>query len=231
MAAKSYRDAFFSDRKLSSDKYDHYFDVYDHLLAHLYGQSIAYVEIGVQNGGSLETAGKLFGNDSKIIGVDIDPRCRSLEQMGFANKIIIGSQTDENCLREIVQAAPSIDILINDGSHIQYDMIFTFINLFPFIKEGGVYIIEDTHTNYSPDHQNSFFGIGLYDYFKGLSERLNLDFIDPELRKNRYKIPREERAPLPKPLDICSQIFSIEFFDSIIAIKKRRKEEPLRIRR
>ena len=110
-------------------------------------------------------------------------------------------------------------------------MIFTFINLFPFIKEGGVYIIEDTHTNYSPDHQNSFFGIGLYDYFKGLSERLNLDFIDPELRKNRYKIPREERAPLPKPLDICSQIFSIEFFDSIIAIKKRRKEEPLRIRR
>jgi hypothetical protein len=110
-------------------------------------------------------------------------------------------------------------------------MIFTFINLFPSIKENGIYIIEDTHTNYSPQHQNSFFGIGLYDYFKGLSERLNLDFIDPELRKNRYKIPREERVCINKPQDISSEIFSIEFFDSIIAIRKRKKQEPLRIRK
>lgn len=228
---KTYREAFFSDRKFNSDKYDHYFDIYDHLFGHLYDQDITYVEIGVQNGGSLETSSKLFGKHSKIIGVDIDPVCKLLEQKGLAQKIIIGSQTDHSCLEEIRSAAPAIDILIDDGSHIQYDMIVTFINLFPIIKDNGIYIIEDTHTNYSPQHQNSFFGIGLYDYFKGLSERLNLDFIDPELRKNRYKIPREERAFIHKSQDISSQIFSIEFFDSIIAIRKREKKEPLRIRR
>ena len=228
---KTYREAFLSDRNLNSDKYDHYFDIYDHLFGHLYDQDITYVEIGVQNGGSLETTSKLFGGKSKIIGVDIDPSCKLLEQKGLAQKIIIGSQTDQDCLEEIRSAASPIDILIDDGSHIQYDMIFTFINLFPSIKENGIYIIEDTHTNYSPQHQNSFFGIGLYDYFKGLSERLNLDFIDPELRKNRYKIPREDRVFIHKFQDISSQIFSIEFFDSIIAIRKRKKQEPLRIRK
>jgi hypothetical protein len=228
---QTYREAFLSERKLSSDKYDHYFDVYDHLFGHLYDQDITYVEISVQNGGSLETASKLFGKKSRIIGVDIEPSCKLLEKKGLAQKIIIGSQTDKNCLEEIRSAVSSIDILIDDGSHIQYDMIFTFINLFPSIKENGIYIIEDTHTNYSPQHQNSFFGIGLYDYFKGLSERLNLDFIDPELRKDRYKIPREERVCINKPQDISSQIFSIEFFDSIIAIQKRKKQEPLRIRK
>lgn len=228
---KTYRQAFLSDRKFNSDKYDHYFDVYDHLFGHLYDQDITYVEIGVQNGGSLETASNLFGEKSKIIGVDIDPSCKLLEQKGLAQKIIIGSQTHQGCLEEIRSAAPSIDILIDDGSHIQYDMIFTFINLFPSINENGIYVIEDTHTNYSPQHQDSFFGIGLYDYFKGLSERLNLDFIDPELRKNRYKLPRSEREFIHKVQDISGQIFSIEFFDSVIAIRKRKKQEPLRIRK
>ena len=74
-------------------------------------------------------------------------------------------------------------------------------------------------------------GIGLYDYFKGLSERLNIDFIDADLRKTRYKVPRERRPPRNVPHDVCRDIFSIEFFDSMIAIRKRRKLEPLRIRK
>jgi hypothetical protein len=110
-------------------------------------------------------------------------------------------------------------------------MIKTFIELFPYLKENGIYIIEDTQTNYSPEHQKSFCGIGLYDYFKGLSERLNIDYLDPSLRKSRYKIPREERIPIKKFYDIIQEIFSIEFFDSIVAIRKKKKLEPLRIRK
>jgi len=68
-------------------------------------------------------------------------------------------------------------------------------------------------------------------HFKGLSERLNIDFIDPDRRKVRFKMPRELRPSLPAPDDILHQIFSIEFFDSVIAVRKRTKKEPLRIRR
>ena len=109
-------------------------------------------------------------------------------------------------------------------------MIFTFTRMFQFINDGGIYLIEDTHTNYSPSHQESFFGIGLYDYFKGLSERLNLDYMDPASRQ-RYKIPRNRRDKRDYHNDINHFIFSIEFFDSIIAIRKKQKLEPLRIQK
>jgi hypothetical protein len=81
-------------------------------------------------------------------------------------------------------------------------MIISFIKLFPYLKENGIYIIEDVNCCYSPEHQESFYGIGVYDYFKGLAERLNTDHIDHTLRSDRYKIPRENRYPVKKFYEI-----------------------------
>jgi hypothetical protein len=226
---KTYKDAFDSQRNFNSDKWEHYFDIYDHLLGKFYESKVNYLEIGVQNGGSLEIAKKLFASNSLIIGMDIDPDCKHLEGK-VANQIIIGSQVDDAALSKVSKFAP-LDIIIDDGSHIQSHMIVTFFKLFPLLSQNGIYIIEDTHTNYSPEHQESFLGIGLYDYFKGLSERLNIDFINSHYRKDRYKLPRNERPSIHQIPDIVRDIFSIEFFDSVIAIKKRTKTEPLRIRK
>ena len=154
---------------LFRSKWEHYFDIYDHLLGRFYESKVNYLEIGVQNGGSLEIAKKLFASNSLIIGMDIDPNCKHLENK-VANEIIIGSQVDDTTLSKVSKYAP-LDIIIDDGSHIQSHMIVTFLKLFPLLSQDGIYIIEDTHTNYSPEHQESFLGIGLYDYFKGLSER------------------------------------------------------------
>lgn len=230
-AFNRYSDAFFSNRTCSSDKWEHYFEIYDHLFSKWYGKPITYVEIGVQNGGSLEIARKLFNAGATIVGVDIDPSCKSLETRGVADHIVIGSQTNLECLQEIVNVAGQMDIIVDDGSHMQDDMIITFLNLFHYLKEGGVYVIEDTHTNYSTEHQRSFYGIGLYDYFKGLTERLNLDFMDPQARQSRFKMPREQRPSVDKFSDVCNQIFSIEFFNSVIAIRKKTQLEPFRIRK
>lgn len=226
---KTYKEIFDSQRNFNSDKWEHYFDIYDHLLGKFYESKVNYLEIGVQNGGSLEIAKKLFASDSLIIGMDIDPNCKRLEGK-VANQIIIGSQVDDATLLKVSEFGP-FDIIIDDGSHIQSHMIVTFFKLFPLLSQNGVYIIEDTHTYYSPEHQESFLGIGLYDYFKGLSERLNIDFINSHFRKDRYKLPRHERSSIHQIPDIVRDIFSIEFFDSVIAIKKRTKTEPLRIRK
>ena len=226
---KTYKDFFNEPRNFNSDKWEHYFEIYDHLLGRFYESKIKYFEIGVQNGGSLEIAKKIFSHDSFIMGLDIDPNCKHLEGK-IANKIIIGSQVDDSVLSKVSEFAP-FDIIIDDGSHIQSHMIVTFLKIFPLLSQNGVYIIEDTHTNYSPEHQESFLGIGLYDYFKGLSERLNIDFINSHFRKERYKLPRHERSLINQIPDIVRDIFSIEFFDSVIAIKKRTKIEPLRIRK
>ncbi len=231
MIFKSYRDAFFCKRKFDSDKWEHYFDIYDHVIGNRYATPVKYLEIGVQNGGSLEVARLLFGHDSIILGLDVDPRCALLEQEKVANRVFIGSQADEAVLNNVLRYCPSLDIIVDDGSHIQSHMVFSFLKLFPAVSQGGVYIIEDTHTNYSAEHQDSFLGLGLYDYFKGLSERLNIDFMDARLRQDRYKLPREKRPLRTVPADICRDIFSIEFFDSVIAIRKKSKVEPLRIRK
>ena len=226
---KTYKEIFDSQRNFNSDKWEHYFHIYDHLLGKFYESKVNYLEIGVQNGGSLEIAKNLFASDSLIIGMDIDPNCKHLEGK-VANQIIIGSQVDDATLSKVSEFAP-FDIIIDDGSHIQSHMIVTFFKLFPLLSQNGIYIIEDTHTNYSPEHQESFLGIGLYDYFKGLSERLNIDFINSHFRRDRYKLPRNERSAIQQIPDIVRDIFSIEFFDSVIAIKKRTKTEPLRIRK
>lgn len=229
----NYRDAFFSERTKSSDKWEHYFDIYDHLFAKYYGKSVTYVEIGVQGGGSLEIARKLFASSSQIIGVDVDETCQHLEADGVASRIFIASQVDSSLDSLLRDSVGGIDILIDDGSHIQAHMIQTFLMLWPLVNEGGVYVIEDTHTNYSKEHQDDFHGLGLYDYFKGLAERLNLDFIDPSARRFRFKTPREKRSPEDrvKKHPILESVFSIEFFNSIIAIRKRSLPEPLRLRR
>lgn len=85
---KSYKEIFNNPRSFSYDKWEHYFDIYDHLLGKFYESKVNFLEIGVQNGGSLEIAKKLFSSDSLIIGMDIDPNCKYLEGK-VANHIII----------------------------------------------------------------------------------------------------------------------------------------------
>ena len=228
---KKYSEIWNQPRKLKSDKWEHYFDIYDHCLSRFYDKKISFLEIGIQNGGSIEVAQKLFDPKSSLSGLDIDPRCSDISNILKDVKIYIGSQVDEQLLNKIAtDHNKNFDVIIDDGSHIQSHMIFTFTRMFQFINDGGIYLIEDTHTNYSPSHQESFFGIGLYDYFKGLSERLNLDYMDPASRQ-RYKIPRNQRDKRDYHNDINHFIFSIEFFDSIIAIRKKQKLEPLRIQK
>ena len=228
---KKYSEIWSQPRKLKSDKWEHYFDIYDHCLSRFYDKKISFLEIGIQNGGSIEVAQKLFDPKSSLSGLDIDPRCSDISNILKDIKIYIGSQVDEQLLNKIAtDHNKNFDVIIDDGSHIQSHMIFTFTRMFQFINDGGIYLIEDTHTNYSPSHQESFFGIGLYDYFKGLSERLNLDYMDPASRQ-RYKIPRNRRDKRDYHNDINHFIFSIEFFDSIIAIRKKQKLEPFRIQK
>jgi hypothetical protein len=102
---KTYKDFFNEPRNFNSDKWEHYFEIYDHLLGRFYGSKIKYFEIGVQNGGSLEIAKKIFSHDSFIMGLDIDPNCKHLEGK-IANKIIIGSQVDDTVLSKVSEFTP-----------------------------------------------------------------------------------------------------------------------------
>ncbi len=77
-----------------------------------------------------------FGPKAKIFGVDINPKCKSLEEDQV--KIFIGDQEDRGFLRSLAKEIPRIDILLDDGGHTMKQQINTFEELFPHIENNGV---------------------------------------------------------------------------------------------
>ncbi|MDC0625099.1 class I SAM-dependent methyltransferase [Alphaproteobacteria bacterium] len=94
------------------------------------------LEIGVSTGLSLEMWCEYFPN-SNIIGVELD----NINYKPSSQRInlIIGDGTDAKTFKNI----ENLDIIIDDGSHIFTDQIFTYAILFYKLKGGGIYIIED----------------------------------------------------------------------------------------
>ena len=77
------------------------------------GGKIIFVEIGVYNGGSLKIWKKFFGDNAKIIGIDINPECKKFEEPGI--DIYIGNQSDPNFWYNFFQKVGNVDIILDDG--------------------------------------------------------------------------------------------------------------------
>ena len=61
-----------------SDKWASYLPVYDRWFLPYRNREISFLEIGVQNGGSLQIWNKYFNNAKNIIGCDINTQCGQL---------------------------------------------------------------------------------------------------------------------------------------------------------
>src|SRR6056300_1164567 len=88
----------FNESKFYSLKYSNYFHIYEKLFSSFRGKKITFVEIGVLSGGSLFMWKKYFGNDARIIGVELNPDAKKFEDYGF--EIFIGNQSDPNFWNE-----------------------------------------------------------------------------------------------------------------------------------
>ena len=114
------------------DKWNHYFDIYEHHFNRFRNKEVILLEIGVSQGGSLHMWKDYFGEKAKIYGIDIDPRCKELEEKNV--EIFIGSQSDRNFLREVKESIPLVDILIDDGGHTMKQQIVSYEELFNHVK-------------------------------------------------------------------------------------------------
>lgn len=52
---------------------------------------------------------------------------------------------DRTALRSLAKATAPFDVVIDDASHASYHQQATFLEFFPALRGGGVYIIEDVH--------------------------------------------------------------------------------------
>lgn len=119
------------------DKWHHYFGIYDRHFDRFRGKRIRVLEIGVDHGGSLQLWKSYFGPDARIVGLDIDPRCKGYEEAQI--EIHIGNQSDVALLKSLGE----FDIVIDDGSHRIQDQLASFEALWP--KTRSVYLVEDCH--------------------------------------------------------------------------------------
>lgn len=122
-----------------------FFDIYDKYFFSIKDNKINILEIGVLEGDSLRVWKKYFKN-ANIYGLDVNPECKKHEEEKI--NIEIGSQNDIGILQKIINKVKNFDIIIDDGSHVNKYTINTFNFLFPFLKSGGLYIIEDLHCCY-----------------------------------------------------------------------------------
>ena len=192
-------------------KWQHYFEIYDRHFSRFRGKEVHLVEFGVFHGGSLQMWKHYFGDKAKIYGIDIDPRCKELEEDQV--EIIIGDQENRDFLRSLKDRIPRIDILIDDGGHTMKQQINTFEELFPVIDSHGIYLCEDLHTSYWEEWDGGYKKEGTFiEYSKEF-----IDYIHAWHSRNPYQFQVSE---------FTRTVNSLHYYDSILAIEKRPLEPP-----
>jgi cephalosporin hydroxylase len=195
---------------------------YEKYLPFNQNDKIKILEIGVLNGESLCVWKKYYPN-AEIIGIDIDESCKRFESENI--KIEIGSQYDEKFLKQIIKKYGEFDLILDDGSHMNNHVIFSFKELFSSVKSGGVYVVEDCCTSYWSHYGGERYGVNtIIEYFKGVVDEVNF-FGEIQENYNNVHARREDlliEQFKRKGYDyIGTQIESINFMNGIILITKR----------
>ena len=139
--------------KYKSDKINHgYLEQYN---KHFYKDRFKkknILEIGIKRktsqspgASSLKMWKKYFPN-STINGIDIDSINRNYREDNI--NIYIGDQSDEYFLKSVIKDIGRLDIIIDDGSHINELTLKSYNYLFQHLNQGGIYVIEDLLVSY-----------------------------------------------------------------------------------
>lgn len=205
----------------SSIKWSSYLNEYDKIFLELREKPLKILEIGVQNGGSLEIWCEYFNNAEVVVGCDINPDCSILTYDDRRIKLVVGDANSDEIEDKIRNISEKFDLIVDDGSHKSSDIVKTFSRYLPILADGGLFIVEDLHCSYWKE-----FGGGLYypyssiAFFKKLIDVINYSHwgvakkIEDLLSgfSNRLSTKFDESEFL--------KISKIEFMNSICIVKK-----------
>lgn len=204
----------------SSDKWHSYLATYDRLFGTFREACINVVEIGVQNGGSLEVLAKYFENATNIIGCDINPMCGDLKYKDPRVSVIVGNVNNQETYSKIAVRAKPINLFIDDGSHTSSDVISTFVNYFPLVMPGGMYLIEDTHALYWEDWGGGVLrGSSAQQLFKALTDVVNYEHWHGDLSANTLLSSFFRKDAIPTFI-AEGWVDRLEFMNSMIVVHK-----------
>tara|TARA_B110000027_G_scaffold133704_1_gene162956 strand:- start:2554 stop:3381 length:828 start_codon:yes stop_codon:yes gene_type:complete len=196
-----------------SIKLEKYFDVYEEYFSTFKGKNITFVEIGVFNGGSLKIWKDYFGPKSRIIGIDINPECKKFANDGI--EIHIGNQSDPLFWENFFKEVGNVDIILDDGGHTNLDQIITTVKCVDKINDGGILMVEDTHTSYI-DEYNSKNSFSFINFAKKLIDDVNHTAGINEFEKKNDSFFFK--------FSLNKYIYSTHFYESIVVFRINKKK-------
>ncbi|MEV1075241.1 class I SAM-dependent methyltransferase [Micromonospora parva] len=141
--------------RYGSDKWGHhtYPRRYEQHFGPLRDQPLTILEIGVggfgdqhRGGASLEVWRRYFPR-ALVYGLDIVDKSHLTDQRVT---VLQGDQSSPTDLARVVEVMGRPDIVIDDGSHVSAHLLASFASLFPVLRHGGLYVMEDLQTSYWP---------------------------------------------------------------------------------
>lgn len=189
-----------------------YMSHYQNHISHLRKKRINLLEIGVGgydnpiSGGNSLRMWKSYFKKGQIFSIDIFEK-QKLQESRIT--IFTGSQADHNFLKKVVGEIGEIDVIIDDGSHINEHVIASFNYLFPHLRTNGLYVIEDVQTSYWPEYGGSSINLNdtttIIGYFKSFIDGVNhAEVISPNYEPSYYDL----------------NISSLHFYHNLIFIQK-----------
>ena len=179
-------------------------------------QQLNILEIGIggydnpkAGGGSLRLWKAFFPN-SRIFGIDIfDKKYHEESRI----KTFKGSQVDEAFMRQVAADIGPLDIVIDDGSHMNAHIITTFKILFPLMSAHGIYVAEDLQYSYREKIGDERWDGSMdrtaahtcMNYFKSLTDGLNYE----EFPLDKYE-----------PSDFDKHIVAMHFYHNLVFIQR-----------
>lgn len=136
-------------------------------------KSISLLEIGINEGGSINLWSKYF-KYGKIFGLDVNGDRIKDKYKNLSNvTYVIRNAYDQNATNSL----PNFDIIIDDGNHILSSQISAIELFLPKLNTGGVFIIEDIQ-------DFSYFEILKNNTPKEFQDKI--EFVDLRSVKNKY---------------------------------------------
>jgi hypothetical protein len=105
---------------------------------------VGYAHPGYKPGGSLRAWRDYFFN-ADIYGVDVQPDTQFSDEPRISTNIC--NSLNKGSVNSYMRSLGNLkfDIILDDGCHIDSSQLTTLSNFYPYLKDGGIYIIEDIY--------------------------------------------------------------------------------------
>jgi 8-demethyl-8-(2-methoxy-alpha-L-rhamnosyl)tetracenomycin-C 3'-O-methyltransferase len=131
-----------------------YADTYERYLEPLRNEPITLLELGwggheaPDQGGESARMWREYLPLASVNVVDLHHKSNMVEGVTYWH----GAQQDPTLMARIHGAVGAFDVIIDDASHQSSLTIRSFEILYPYLRPGGLYVVEDTHASYHAEY-------------------------------------------------------------------------------